>query len=234
VSVEASGWAFRQAIPAKAKMALMALADQADERSGAVCYGSTDMPYIARKASLSLRSLYRYVAALELNGYLRRETGRGRGHVNAFWLCLDRPSGGEWLWTSPPSVKCANLAYMPTGGTPNMPTGGTPNVPYLADIIPKNIKEHRKAGLDNCGDKAGQPGTDARAKPPHGSKGRGMVWLDHGTDEWQSYADDYFEQRGVKKNPEQRIGGSGNWFVLMGEPENGNHRIQNQTPRARP
>jgi hypothetical protein len=54
-------------------------------------------------------------------------------------------------------------------------------------------------------------------KPNHGAKGRGMVWLDHGTSEWNVYANDYREVRGAEKLPESRIGGRGNWFRLLGE-----------------
>ncbi len=44
-----------------------------------------------------------------------------------------------------------------------------------------------------------------------------MVWLDYGTAEWQTYADDFREVRGVDKLPETRNGGRGNWFRLLGE-----------------
>ena len=56
-----------------------------------------------------------------------------------------------------------------------------------------------------------------RSKPPHGAKGRGMVWFDHGTMEWQAYASNYKEAHGVDKLPETRIGGRGNWFRWLGE-----------------
>ena len=57
-----------------------------------------------------------------------------------------------------------------------------------------------------------------RTKPRHGAKGRGMIWLDHGTPEWDLYAADFREKRGADKLPESRPGGRGNWFVLLGEP----------------
>lgn len=44
-----------------------------------------------------------------------------------------------------------------------------------------------------------------------------MVWLDHGTDEWQIFADDYRETRGAELLPRSYIGGKGNWFVWLGE-----------------
>lgn len=57
-------------------------------------------------------------------------------------------------------------------------------------------------------------------KPRHGAKGRGMIWLDHGTAEWEIYAADYAATAGAQKLPENRIGGLGNWFVLLGEGTN--------------
>jgi hypothetical protein len=58
-----------------------------------------------------------------------------------------------------------------------------------------------------------------REKPRHGAKGRGMVWFDHGSEEWTLYADDFRNTRGVEKLPESRIGGRGNWFVWLGEQQ---------------
>ncbi len=59
--------------------------------------------------------------------------------------------------------------------------------------------------------------TAGRTKPVHGAKGRGMIWLDHGTTEWQAYANDYRDVRGAEKLPETRLGGRGNWFRCLGE-----------------
>lgn len=57
----------------------------------------------------------------------------------------------------------------------------------------------------------------AREKPAHGAKGRGMVWLDSGSDEWTTYAEDYRTVTGAEKLPETRNGGRGNWFHLLGQ-----------------
>jgi hypothetical protein len=100
VSVEATGWAFRQNLPAQVKLLLVVLADQTDERSGRVCYGRTDIGHLAKKASLRERSVYRYLPALERNGYLVRESGAARGAPSEFWLRLDREPTplDEWSW----------------------------------------------------------------------------------------------------------------------------------------
>jgi len=51
-----------------------------------------------------------------------------------------------------------------------------------------------------------------RTKPPHGARGRGMIWLDFGSEEWRRAADDYRDERGSELQPERRLGGHGNWF----------------------
>lgn len=56
-----------------------------------------------------------------------------------------------------------------------------------------------------------------REKPFHGAKGKGVVWFDHKTDEWNLYAADFLDVRGVSILPENRYGGLGNWFILSGE-----------------
>lgn len=105
MSVEAMAWAFRQNLPAKPKIVLLALADQTDGRTGRVCYGKTDAKYLAQKSTASERSLYRYLAALIRNGYVIRESGKDRGHESQFWLCLDRLATAlkDWQWNIIPS-----------------------------------------------------------------------------------------------------------------------------------
>ena len=63
-----------------------------------------------------------------------------------------------------------------------------------------------------------------RIKPPHGAKGRGMVWFDHGTSDWEIYAADFRRVRGADKLPEAREGGRGNWFFWLGEEQNRRRR----------
>lgn len=46
-----------------------------------------------------------------------------------------------------------------------------------------------------------------------------MVWLDYGTDEWDMYAANYHDVRGVELLPQSRIGGKGNWFRWLGEKQ---------------
>lgn len=103
MSIAATNWAYRQKIPIKPKFVLAALADQTDERTGRVCYGKTDMAYLADKCSIPERSLYRYLGALIRNDYLIRESGKALGQASVYWLRLDRElavSLSEWQWKS--------------------------------------------------------------------------------------------------------------------------------------
>lgn len=104
MSVEAVGWALRQRLPPLPKILLIALADQADERTGRVAYGRTDIEHLADKASLGRRSIFRYLKALERNAYLIRKSGRSEGRESAYWLCLGRrlsTDPKEFDWSCP-------------------------------------------------------------------------------------------------------------------------------------
>ena len=64
-----------------------------------------------------------------------------------------------------------------------LPLQGLPS-PQPANHQTKDQEEK----LVNSGD--GGQVRSARTKPRHGAKGRGMVWLDHSTPEWDLYAAD--------------------------------------------
>lgn len=87
--------------------------------------------------------------------------------------------------------------------------------PQLPGIVEQNF--HQPLNHTNQESSKRSTAQGQRQKPPHRAKGRGMIWLDHGTDEWQLYADDYREARGADKLPENRAGGKGNWFRWLGE-----------------
>src|SRR5215831_21168445 len=90
MSIAAQKWAWDQNIPASAKFVLIALADQTDARDGAVRYQDTTADFFAYKCCLSVRAFWRHIADLESNGYLRRDSGRGRGGSTEFFLILNR------------------------------------------------------------------------------------------------------------------------------------------------
>lgn len=103
MSIAATAWAWSQEIPLKPKFVLVKLADQTDERSGRVCYGKTDLEYLAAKCSMPRRSLTRCIAALITNSYMIRESGKGKGTPSQYWLCLGREpatSIDEFVWSA--------------------------------------------------------------------------------------------------------------------------------------
>ncbi len=105
MTVAALNWAFRQVVPPAPKVILLALADQAEELTGKVCYGPTNLDHIARKSSLPRRTLSRHIGALMRNGYVRRESNKDRGQPSHYWLCIDRDpadSLDEWSFTTKP------------------------------------------------------------------------------------------------------------------------------------
>lgn len=50
--------------------------------------------------------------------------------------------------------------------------------------------------------------------PPHGSIGKGRIYLEDGTDEWKSYAEDYRAAHGIEPVPNKD---GGKWFKTTGE-----------------
>lgn len=57
-----------------------------------------------------------------------------------------------------------------------------------------------------------------RTKPKHCAYGREhTIWCDYDTPEWEAYAADYKNVTGADPLPQDRIGGKGRWFKLMGE-----------------
>jgi hypothetical protein len=97
MSIQAVAWALEQDIPGTAKLVLVSLANHADHTNGH-CWPAAET--IAREASTSLRSVYRYVGALRRNGYVRalnRRGNDGKQRANDYWLLFDRASAA-WNW----------------------------------------------------------------------------------------------------------------------------------------
>ena len=91
---------------------------------------------------------------------------------------------------------------------------GQEALPFQGDAAANQLNQSNHESRVEVADRGSN-----RAKPHHGAKGRGMVWLDHGTDEWKIYAADFCEATGAEKLPETRRGGRGNWFRQLGEPK---------------
>lgn len=98
MSIQAVAWALEQELPARPKLVLVSIANHANHVDG-YCWLRAET--VAVEASTTPRSVYRFVAALERNGYLRRERKRGadgKQRATDYWLLLDRPMAGLWTW----------------------------------------------------------------------------------------------------------------------------------------
>lgn len=96
MTVQALAWAMDQPIPAQPKLVLMALANHAEHETGHVHF---DASTIAREASIVEKSLWRYLGALERNGYLAKDEHNGASKRD-YWLQFDLDLARSWSWTA--------------------------------------------------------------------------------------------------------------------------------------
>jgi len=93
-------WVFDQELPPTPKLVLLVLADHADDKG--FCFPGVDT--IARRASVSERTLTRVLASLEENGYIarsRRHLSNGNRTSDGYLLTPDKAT--EWRVDQPPS-----------------------------------------------------------------------------------------------------------------------------------
>ena len=100
MSVVAQSWAWKFYIPSVPKLVLIALADQSDD-DGEVRYRDVSADFFSQKCGMTVRNFRRHIQALELNGYLRRAVGGGRGHGTEFFLELGRTISPLNEWQQP-------------------------------------------------------------------------------------------------------------------------------------
>jgi hypothetical protein len=96
VSIQAVAWALEQDLPARAKLCLVAIANHANHTTG---YCWLEAETIAREASCSARSVWRFVGALARNGYIRkarRKGDDGKQRANDYWIMFGRPEA-PWI-----------------------------------------------------------------------------------------------------------------------------------------
>ena len=80
--------------------------------------------------------------------------------------------------------------------------------------IPQSVPNHSN---NQTKDKTGVEKGSRKSKPKHGAQGRGRVWCDYNTEEWTAYAEDFKSVTGADPEPQNRAGGQGKWFKLLGE-----------------
>lgn len=84
-------------LPQGPKMVMVAIANHADHTDG---YCWLKAATIAREAACTERSVYRVIAALIRNGYLRyvkKKGADGKQRANDYWILLDRKPA-PWAW----------------------------------------------------------------------------------------------------------------------------------------
>ena len=90
MSIQAVAWALEQDLPGTAKLVLISLCNHADHVNGH-CWPSTET--IAKEASVGVRSVYRWIGALQRNDYIdvRKSKGKdGKQRANNYWIRFDR------------------------------------------------------------------------------------------------------------------------------------------------
>lgn len=94
MTIQSLAWSLDQPIPGTAKLVLIALANRADHTTGHCSFDAHDT---ATESQISEASLWRYIGALERNGYLAQDKKRDGRDI---WLQMDREDISPWSWAA--------------------------------------------------------------------------------------------------------------------------------------
>lgn len=98
MTIQSMAWALDQSVPGAAGRVLIALSNHADHTNGFVHF---DAPTIAREACIGVPSLWRYLGALERNGFISKDDRKTQdGDKREYWLTLDRDPSLPWSWSA--------------------------------------------------------------------------------------------------------------------------------------
>lgn len=98
MTAQALAWALDQPVPGTAGRVLISLGNHADHTNGFVHF---DAPTIARESCVTERALWRYLGALERNGYVSKDDRKTPdGDKREYWLVLDRDPALAWSWSA--------------------------------------------------------------------------------------------------------------------------------------
>jgi hypothetical protein len=190
MSIVAQKWAWDQIVPnAAAKLLLLALADQADARDGAVRYQDTTARFFSQKCCMSESTFWRCIGSLQVNGFLRRESGKLHGRATEFWLQFNRPEDG--VWDNREQDRSVNLTDLPARGSVSVDRPGSVSVDR-----PGSVSVDRPLIITN---QSNQSTTSARAraragghaparskKPAKEAKDNGLQFVCAGTRHWRA------------------------------------------------
>jgi hypothetical protein len=147
VTVQSLAWALDQSVPGTAKLVLLALANRAEDDTGYVHF---DAAAAARLAVIPERSLWRYLGALERNGYLDKEASTDE---RKYWLALDRVSSAPWSWTAddlPDEADTESAA----------PASVVASAPRRLDSAPQNFSRDRQIETRKSAAPTAEPRTE--------------------------------------------------------------------------
>lgn len=95
MTIQALAWAIDQQLPHKPKLVLMALANHADHSNGKVDFVPST---IAWESSTPQGSIWRFLGALERNGFLSHDQRGETAEEREYWLLIDRNPSLPWSW----------------------------------------------------------------------------------------------------------------------------------------
>lgn len=95
MTVQALAWAIDQQLPPKPKLVLMALANHADHSNGKVDFTPST---IAWESSTPQGSIWKFLGALERNGFLSHDQRGETAEQREYWLLIDRNPSLPWSW----------------------------------------------------------------------------------------------------------------------------------------
>lgn len=147
MSIQAVAWAIEQEdVPARAALVLISIANHADHTDG-YCWLKAET--IAREARCKPRSVFRFIAALVRNGYVRKSPRRGddgKQRANDYWLLFDREDR-PWDWGAQPDEAQGEVEEIATddGDAPQDvvdPTAPTDRDAYGESDGPPPVDKH--------------------------------------------------------------------------------------------
>jgi hypothetical protein len=223
MSIQAVAWALEQDLPGTAKLVLISLCNHADHVDGH-CWPSAET--IAKEASIGLRSVYRWIGALQRNEYIdvRRSKGKdGKQRANNYWIRFDR---NERAWEfygaeadSEPDEPTATVAPGEEAPPPPENESKNPNLAVgpgaigvtrqesLAQTVTVEPSARARGAPEGFDPKARQSEIEKLQAAEAARKKNQRVFVFKGTEAWAAWNRD-------KKYPET-------WQVIDGQPRCG-------------
>lgn len=95
MTIQALAWAIDQQLPPKPKLVLLSLANHADHMTGKVDFLPST---IAWESATPQGSIWRFLGALERNGFLEHDQRGESAEERDYYLLIDRNPALPWSW----------------------------------------------------------------------------------------------------------------------------------------